>query len=261
MNRIVWTLIAALSIATAAVAHDTWMLAVPNDGAMAFVITSGMDFPRNEVGPKANRVATSGWRLGKTTGQLGNAAEGDSALTLTAPIAGTGTAVAWVSFHPKEIDLDEDDVTHYLDEIGAPDALRKAWEEAGPDRKWHEVYTKHAKAFVRAGSEGDDASCAAPVGLALEIVPARDPTGIAAGGTLEVRVLKRGKPFAGFAVGALCGADGTSNMQTTDGNGVVRFAIHRAGPWLVRGTDVRQETDGTWSSDFSTLTFTAGENR
>lgn len=251
-------LVLVLGITAAALAHDTWMLAFPRDGGVSFTITSGMDFPRNEVGPKANRVATSGWRLGEASGELGNVAEGDSMLTLAATIKGAGTAVAWVTFHPREIDLDEDDVTHYLDEIGAPDALRQAWESAGPDRTWHEVYTKHTKAIVRVGGVPDDAACAKPVGLAIELVPARDPTALAAGDVLEIRVLKGGQPFGGFAVGAVCGADGEASMQTTDGNGVVRFAIHHTGPWLVRGTDVRREKDGTWSSDFTTLTFTAG---
>lgn len=246
-------------MATAAAAHDTWMLASPTaDGEVAFFVTSGMDFPRNEAGPKADRVAVAGWRLGDRSGTLPRGAEGDSVLTIMTTIAGAGTAVAHVAFRPRDIDLEEDEVAHYLDEIGASDELRRAWESAGPDRTFHEVYTKHAKAFVRLGGAGDDPACLAPVGLAIEFVPVRDPTGLAAGDTLDVRVLKNGTPFAGFMVGAVCGADGVATTQHANADGVVSFPIHQEGPWLVRGTELRRKDDGTWESDFTTMTFTAG---
>lgn len=260
MKAITVIVATAMSIASAAFAHDTWMLASPPaaDGAVAFFVTSGMDFPRNESGPKANRVARGGWRLGGNEGKLSAGTEGDSVLTIVTTIAGEGTAVAHVTFLPRDIDLEEDDVTHYLDEIGASDELRRAWESAGPDRTFHEVYTKHAKAFVRVGDADADPSCLAPVGLAIEFVPVVDPTALRAGDTLEIKVLKNGKPFPGFAVGAVCGADGAATMQRTSADGVVSFPIHQEGPWLVRGTELRRNDDGTWESDFTTMTFTAG---
>ena len=252
------TLVAAT--ATGAFAHDTWMLAAPPaaDGTVMLAITSGMDFPRNESGPKANRVARGGWRLGGNEGTLPSGTEGDSVLTLRVAAKGEGTGVAYASFLPRDIDLEEDEVTHYMEEIGASDELRRAWESAGPGRTFHEVYTKHVKAFARVGGTAADPSCLAPVGLAIEFVPAVDPTALRAGDTLEVKVLKNGKPFPGFAVGAVCGADGAATMQHADANGVVTFPIHRAGPWLVRGTELRRNDDGTWASDFTTMTFTAG---
>ena len=259
--RIVAAIVAiVLSLATTAVAHDTWMLAKkPKTGTtVTFVITSGMNFPRIESGPRADRVAEGGWRLGDRTGPLPAGVEGDSALVVTAKIDGAGTAVGYVSFRPREIDLEEDEVTEYLDEIGASESLRRTWGAAGPNRAWHEVYTKYAKAFVRLGDGGDDPSCIPAIGAAVELVPLRDPTGLAPGDSLVVRVLKKGYAVTGQAVGAVCGADGRTTLKYSNRSGHVSFPIHRGGPWLIRATELRLQTDGSWTSDFTTMTFTTG---
>ncbi len=60
--------------AFAASAHDTWI--TPSAFASAagkevrFETTSGMKFPTLETGPKADRIAKAGFRLGGETGEL-----------------------------------------------------------------------------------------------------------------------------------------------------------------------------------------------
>ena len=44
------------------------------------------------------------------------------------------------------------------------------------------------KTFVRVGESGADRSWEQPVGIALEIVPAKDPTALRAGDELTVRL-------------------------------------------------------------------------
>jgi uncharacterized GH25 family protein len=253
-----------LALASPAAAHDTWIVprrAVVPGRLVMFVVTSGAAFPAVEYGPRADRVADGGWRVGTLAGPFTGRAADDSTLTLAVVPRGEGTAVAWVAFHPGDIDLDNDDVTHYLDEIGAGNDVRAEWEAAGPDRAWHEVYTKYAKTFVRTGGVGDDASCLQPVGLELELVPDRDPTGIAAGDTLTIRVLEAGEGLPGIAVGAVSGFDGTHTLERTNAAGYVRVAITSAGPWLIRATDLDHRSDGTWESAFTTMTFVAGTRR
>jgi hypothetical protein len=250
-----------LALATPAAAHDTWIVpqrAVVSGRLATFVVTSGAAFPAVEYGPRTDRVADGGWRVGALAGPFTGRAADDSTLTLAAVPRGEGTAVAWVTFHPRDIDLDSDEVTHYLDEIGAGDDVRAAWADAGPDRAWHEVYTKYATTFVRTGGVGDDASCLQPVGLALELVPDRDPTGLAPGDTMTVRVLQGGTGLPGIAVGAVCGSDGTHTLARANAAGYVRVAVTSAGPWLIRATDLRRRDDGTWESAFATMTFVAG---
>jgi uncharacterized GH25 family protein len=250
----------ALALASAARAHDTWMLAKtpPSGATVTFGVTSGMSFPRIEAGPRSDRVAASGWRLGSRSGGFDGMQEGDSVLVVTGEIDGEGTAVGWIAFEPREIDLEEAEVAEYLDEIGAPESLRRAWESLGADRTWHEVYTKYAKAFIRLGDGGDDESCVPALGAAVELVPLRDPTGLAAGDELVVRVLKKGYAVEGQAVGAVCGADGRTTLKYSNQSGHVTIPIHRGGPWLIRATEVRRQSDGTWASDFTTMTFTVG---
>lgn len=253
-----------LAFAAPATAHDTWIVpqrAVITDHLTMFVVTSGAAFPAVEYGPRTNRMADGGWRVGTLTGPFTGRAADDSTLTLAAVPRGEGTAVAWVALHPKDIDLDDDEVAHYLEEIGAGADVRAAWAGAGPDRVWHEVYTKCAKTFVRTGGIGDDASCLPPVGLELELVPDRDPTGLAVGDTVTIRVLKAGAGLPGIAVGTVRGSDGTTTLERANAAGCVRLGVTAAGSWLIRATDLHRRSDGTWESVFTTMTFVAGTRK
>lgn len=262
MNRAVLVVAgAALVVAMRASAHDTWIIprADLESGKVAILdVTTGAAFPSTGSAPHADAFVSGGWRLGKKTGPIGGRAEADSVLALALVPDGGGTAVVWVTFAPKTIDLTETQVAEYLDEIGASDAVRRAWNGAGPDRKWHETYTKYAKTFARASGVGDDVDCLAPAGLAFELVPDRDPTGLAPGDTLTVRALEGKDGVAGVTIGAVCGSDGSVVSQAANPAGYVRVAITRDGPWMLRATELRRQPDGTWHSDFTTLTFVVG---
>jgi len=51
------------------------------------------------------------------------------------------------------------------------------------------------------------------------------------------------------------GKTGDSQLLRTNEAGKVSFKISSAGWWLVRGTELRRQADGTFESDFSTMTF------
>ena len=255
-----WTLL-GLTLSFPALAHDTWLLARPSAVRpgipVTLELTSGMAFPAPETAIKPERIAKAAVRLAGETADLKDRHAAAKALELTVWLSKPGVASLWVELAPKSIDLTADQVKEYLDEIGASAAVRRAWREMPAPRHWRELYSKHAKTYVRVGQPAGDRSWAEPVGMGLEIVPEKDPTALHPGEELPVRVLRNGAPFAAFPVGLVRQGDAHGVLKTTDGQGRATFAVGQAGRWLLRTTDLRRSTkpEADWESDFTTLTF------
>jgi len=250
-----------LAVPVPAFAHDTWLLArssaIEPGTPVVLELTSGMAFSANETAIRPERVARAALRLGGETSDLKERRSTAKSLQFTAQPGKRGVAVGWVELAPKSIDLKPDEVKEYLDEIGASGSVRHAWAEMSVPRRWRELYTKHAKTYLRVGRPKVDRSWGEPVGMSLEIVPERDPTSVRPGEELAVRVLRRGKPLAAFSVGLVHEGETGGVLKTTDGQGRATFAILKAGRWLLRGTDLRRSAkpEADWESDFTTLTF------
>jgi hypothetical protein len=259
--------VAAAVLAIPVWAHDTWLL--PRHGQVEagesadFSMTSGMAFPENETAIDPDRIARSGVRLGGTTAGFDAPRPGEHALVLSAALRRRGVATVWAETKPRTIDLDADDVAHYLEEIGALAAVLARWQAAPEPRRWRESYRKHVKSFVRVGDPGEDRSWAEPVGSALELVPERDPTALGAGDELGLRLLRSGAPAAGATVALVRAGEQGAVMRTADAEGKVTFALPAAGWYLARATDLRPATgpDLDWESDFATLTLEVKEHR
>ncbi|MGZ8378725.1 MAG: DUF4198 domain-containing protein [Gemmatirosa sp.] len=255
--------------ATAAGAHDTWLLparaTVPSGVDATFDLTSGMTFPANETAVAAARVRTARVRTAGGSIALPTPVAGTRALRFRVPLRRAGVATVWVSLAPRALTLDSAGVMHYLDEIGAPDSVRVAYLRQLPIdgvRRWRERYAKHATTHVLVSSPlrprpSADASWSAPTGMPLELVPLRDPTALHAGDSVAVRLLVRGRPLPHTAVGAV-GPDGHAHPpRRTDAEGRVTIPLPRAGRWLLRATHLRHTTapDLDWESEFATLTL------
>ena len=162
---------------------------------------------------------------------------------------------------PKSIELKPEQVKEYMDEVSAPEVLRKQWTEMKEPKRWRESYTKHPKTFVRVGDPQSDQSWKEPVGMVLEIVPEKDPTLLRAGDDFSVRVLKDGAPFADFALNAVSAGEKKGETRKTDTAGRVTFRLSKAGRWLFRGTDIRKSNlpEADYESDFATLTLEVGQ--
>ncbi|MEP7274315.1 MAG: DUF4198 domain-containing protein [Acidobacteriota bacterium] len=240
-------------------AHDTWLIpqrtAVISDAIINLDLTSGMAFPTLEYPIKPDRIEKALCRLDGKTTAIQVRRSSLKSLRLTARLTGSGTATIWVQLKPKALELTPKLVIEYLDEIGASDEIRQQWKSASPKR-WREVYSKHAKTFVRAGNRDDDQSWGEPVGLALEIIPEQNPTTLRIGDVLTVRVLKNGEPLAGFPLGLVGPGNPNGSIQRTDAEGRTGFTLGRPGRWLLRGTEQRRSSqpDKEWESDFTTLT-------
>ena len=157
-------------------AHDTWILP-------------------NRPGVNPGRQARKLWmfsgiaRVGEAVTDLGREVGGKKALRLKARFPQPGIAAVWIESKARALELKPAEVKEYLEEIGAWDSVGRKWESEGKGR-WRESYTKHAKTYVRVGRPDRDDSWARPVGMELELVPESDPTHLATGEELQVRLLK-----------------------------------------------------------------------
>jgi uncharacterized GH25 family protein len=263
MRRAVWTVL-ILALPAAAAAHDTWIRpanAPVSPGAIARLeVTSGDAFPALDSPIDPARVARADFRLGGKMEALGDRRRRPHALELRMKPERPGVAVVAVVLKSRQLTLEPALIAQYLEEIGATQTAGPIWEKIPNPRVWRETYTKHAKTCVRVG-EGEDESWRQPAGLALEIVPERDPTRLSAGDSLPVRVLKGGAPLPNFSVGAESG-QGRKRRLRTDAEGRAVLVLDARGPWLVNGTDLRRAADGaSWESDFTTLTLEVGPRR
>ena len=222
---------------------------------MTFDLTSGMAFPLLEYAIKAERIERAVVRLGGQVTDLSERRAAPKSLRFTKQLNAPGVATVVVSLQPKALELTPAKVAEYLVEIGAGPEIKQAWAQMKPQR-WREVYAKHAKTFVRVGTGEQDQSWAEPVGLALEIVPEKDPTQLRAGTEFPVRVLKNGQPLAAFPLGLLRANAKHGIIQKTDAAGRTVFKLPSVGQWLLRGTELRKAStpDRDWESDFTTLT-------
>lgn len=247
--------------AAGARAHDTWL--IPDEAELAapaplsLTLASGIVFPLAEAGTLPERLAVARFRLAGRVHPLQLPRATPTALRLRmVPGAAAGLAAAWVTLKPFEVDIEDDIVQVYFDEINASAGQRALWARAGPARRWQERYVKHAKTFLRLGAaDGSAADWAHPVGAAYEIVPLADPTRLRVGDSLALRVLKGGRPLAGLQLGAVHDGAQRGGFVASDAAGGARVSFDRAGWWLIRGTELRavDATGMNWESDWVSL--------
>ncbi len=238
-------------------AHDTWItpdrFAVHPGQTIVLRMTSGMAFPKLDTAIKPDRVARAVIRVGGQTSGI-QPQTGDHSLDFRTRARSSGLAMIAVDLQPKSIELTPAQVTEYLDEIGADADLRRQWNDRPEPKRWREIYTKHAKSFVRV--EKTDDSWKQPAGLGLEFMPLADPTSLHAGDMLSVRLVESGKPLANFPVGVVHESGPHGTLLKTDSDGRVAVPLEKTGRYMLRATDLRpaQRADADWISDFTTLT-------
>ena len=262
------TAVLVLLVASLAAAHDTWLLpakAHVATGERAFLdMTSGMAFPKNESAIDSTRVAEARMRLAGDIQTLSVRPGGKTSLRFLVTPRSAGVATIWVRLKPRTLELKPDQVREYLEEIGAPDSIRALYVPSAPPRRWREQYAKFAKTFMTVGRPSRDTSWRVAAGLGLEIVPVNNPTTLAVGDTLVVRVLRAGSPAVNFPVGDVTAGEKAGRLTYTDQAGLARIAARKAGRWMLRGTDLRRAVGDTtldWRSEFTTLTVFVGARR
>lgn len=243
-------------------AHDTWVLptrwSVAVRERLVVNLTSAGEFPTPESAVAADRLLDKRIRLGGALSSLevSPTRSGARALELSARPTAAGLATVWIATLPRTLELEPDEVEHYLEEVGAADTIGEQWRRS-PDKAWRETYVKVAKSFVRVGEPQQDESWRQPVGASLELVPASDPSGLSAGQELVLLLLWNGQPLADLSVGAVAAAAGKPALVKSDAEGRVKFRLDRPGAWLLRATLIRPVAgrSGEWDSVFTTVTL------
>lgn len=241
-------------------AHDTWLqperFAVTPGATLVFDLTSSDGFVGFQMPIAPERVGRMLARLGGADLKPGALAAAEKTLRFPVTVGRPGVMVMGIELKARLLELETDKIETYLREIHASDELREAWAAVPAPRRWRESYAKHAKTFVRVGEPAvEERAWAEPLGLALEIVPERDPTALKEGDALPVRVLRGGKPLAGFALGYVSAGETREHVAVTDADGRATATLDARGGWLVHGTDLRRVTapDREWESDFTTM--------
>lgn len=256
-----------LVVVAQAAAHDTWLMAENNFGKVGtpfrLDLTSGESFANDDFAIEASRVMRAEVREAGVVRPLPTPTATPRTLEYLWTPRSPGVATIGIELKPKTLVLEPKLIDEYLGEIDASTELRATWKSLGATQKWTESYTKHAMTFVRVtparrgGRWMADKLWMRPLGLALELVPERDPTALRGGDTLIVRVLRHGLPLPGFSVGAIREGRTKATFFHTDAAGRAAVIVDAGGRWLLNGTSLRKATNGTtvWESDFVTATL------
>jgi uncharacterized GH25 family protein len=249
----------ALVLAAPLAAHDFWIEPGsfrPSVGApLAVHLVVGQRF-RGDALPR-NPALIERFVLVSGTSEIpvvGRPADEPAGL-VTPPRAG----LAWIAYRSLEspLSLDADRFEEYLREEGLESVVAERARRGESGKPSRELFSRAAKSLVRAGGAGSD-GFDRPLGLALELVPERDPYALH-GEELPVRLLWQGRPLAGALVSALPYASPeTKQSLRSDRDGRVRFRGIGPGVWLVKAVRmarVEDDPSADWRSVWASLTF------
>lgn len=259
MTKLLPCVAISLAVAANCFAHDTWLS--PSDyttdpgQTITFSLTSGMEFPKLDAAIKPERVHQARFRTAGEEGELKDFNSAEHALRFERAFVKGGVATLWLQLRPKDIELTDEDVAHYLEEIRAPEEIERAWATQKGKQKWKELYTKCAKSFVAVGNAADDDSWREPVGLALELVPLQNPATIRAGESAKFKLLHNAKPVSNAALALHTGGAKPTYVKT-DAEGIATLQFDKAGPAMITNVQLQPPDDGQpWRSEFTTVTF------
>lgn len=235
-------------------AHDFWL--VPNaltfaPGAQLEVLgQSGTTFPTSSGPTQPAQVAEARIVGARSDEKIVDLSVSGKSLALRHKPTAPGQYIVAAALVSRTARTTPAQLQRYIGLEGAPE-LAAQYEKDGVYPKVDSVTrvsAKFAKTIVEVGAKGRRAFDKV-VGHALEIVPLRDPSALAVGDSVGVRLLFRGKPVknaylrAGSApVAALSGdsmalaaaAARQGQVIVTGADGVAKLAISDAGLWNVR---------------------------
>jgi hypothetical protein len=242
------TLWAVLALCASAVqAHDTWFAP---QAANALTLGTGNRFPVMELAVDDKYFAQRGCIAadGKPRA-LDKQRFADTATHLR---TAAGAAACFVQLDAFDVELADDKIALYFQEIRPPQAVLEAWQQMrARGLPFKERYIKSARI------ELDAAAATRPVGTvmdALRLAPAGAP---AVGAEAEFQVLRDGQPLPDFNVELVNERSPIGLWHRTDAQGRIRAKLPLPGRWVLRGTDLRVAAgDATrWESWFITYSF------
>lgn len=244
-----------------AYAHETWMMPrqfiAATGTEVVLDVTSGMAFPQPESPIQLSRIRNAAFRLGGKKISISKRKIGSDVLMLTPTFSSDGLATVWIALKPRDIDLSDDKVAEYLDEIDATNDIRTLWAELRGKVPWKETYTKHAKTFVAVGNAKNDNSWSRGVGAALEFLPTTSPLEIKVGAEFTVELRFQSKSYSGLPVGFLVEGVAKPVFHKSDSQGKATFRMTHPGRAIFFTVRLLFDKEKkTWVSDFCTMTVT-----
>ena len=252
----------AVLFAATLVAHDFWLIpnkfrVQPNEPITIFANT-GMDFPDSLSAVDPERVAQflMKGRFGEK--DITEYEVKDNSLITESVFEQPGTHILAMALKPKEIKLTADEFNEYVLHDGLPQIYDLRKKEGILDKVAVEYYSKYPKTIIQVG-ERLDMSPLEPLGLALEIIPLKNPYSLKNGDDLPVRVLFKSEPLENVEVAWSYPGRGEefAGSTKTDSNGKAVIPLEKSGPYIIRTIQmnwVKQDTHD-WESYWASMTF------
>ncbi len=270
-----------LPAASVAWSHDLWLMPERFASAvkrpLSVLVDVGVKFPTGESPTRADRVDSFIARHGDTKLDLTGLRVTDTSLVGDFTPVETGLWTIDCTLKPRFIELEPAKFDEYLLEDGLADVLALRKERGVADRAGRERYARAVKTFVRVEPDPADrkTSAARPAearaeplpgfdrvsGTRIELVPLSDPTALAPGDTLRVRLLFDGKPLAKRSISSGREHAEARFVETreTDEHGEAAFTIAENGRWYLRTVHMigapEGDADVDWLSFWATMTF------
>lgn len=242
-----------------AAAHETWVKpearAYSAPSTIVLNLTSGTDFPKLGVGPKAPRVARAAASVRGKAQSVVVGAGSVSALKLTVRPTTPGLVVVAVSLTPHDIDLSSEKVDEYFQEVAPSTTVLGAWRALPEPKTWRETYVKNAKALVCIGRCDADRNAMGPIGANLEFValaPGASPA--------TFKVLAAGRPLPGQLV-QVFDEHGLRVQVRTDASGRLDVPQDARGWTLLSSVWLRPPSapGERFRSDFASMVLDVGQ--
>ena len=173
-------------------------------------------------------------------------------------VTATGPMVAGYQSRPNQVSLSAAKFTSYLKEQGLDHiaALREQSGQAHADVR--ELFIRCAKSLVHTRKAGSSAADRA-IGLTLELVAEADPSSLAPGQELPVRLAYLGRALPGVRVVAVNQRNPWDRLTAmSDNEGRVRFHPTEGGTWMVRAVHMipsPAKSQADWISYWASVTF------
>lgn len=260
----------AVALAGPAAAHDFWVQprafwldqAGPAAEVPATLQVGHGPFRQRSPIPARRILALRSFGPSGTVDQRGGLKLGgpDADIELTLPGAGLHVVALETNFAASNLPAIR--FNDYLKAEGLTPAIDWRERTGAGDQPGREIYSRCAKAMVEVGEPGPapEPQATAPTGLALEIVPERDPYRLALPAALPVQVLYHGEPLAGALV-KLTDLDADEkpvDTRRTDASGRAAFTIPRRGSWLLNviwTQPIPANREADFVTIFSSLSF------
>lgn len=255
-------LASALCLATAANAHEYWLMpsrfsAAPGE-RVGVGHRVGSGWPGEPLPRNPQRIVRFALVDSRGERPVDGDAGDEPAGTVTLRVPGV-SIVAYRST-PSPLRLDAAPFESYLRDEGLERivAIRAARGDAlAPGR---ERFSRNAKTLIAVGAPTARAAPPdRPLGLTLELVAETDPRRQAGGGRFAVRLLHLGRPLAGMLVKAIAQDTARPRIELrSDKRGRVVFDLPAGGVWLINAVHMTEAPAGgdfDWDSLWSSLTF------